>query len=1095
MMKRLNPLVLVVLVISAFLILPVAAGDQNVLPVQGSIAPLNVTIMDKNISAVQGSITPLNVTITDKNNSTVQGSTTPPKVAATGTNISAINGSAIPVQVGATGLTISDGLKITSSSGDTSTIITVSGSDIPSGGSITINVSSLHAYVASTAFTDANVQVWSNAVAAGWWGVMDADGINLTLMSAGGNTTSGESVFVTFTGASNPWVTDSGGNKTLPLTVTRTDTGETATINFMIETISGLKVMNGETIVSPYGTTSPVITVSGSDIPAGGIITIDLFYAKGLFASWTPTDANFAVSSNATAATWTAAVAGDSLILTSTGGPTLVGQAINVTFNGTAVNPWAVNTAGPITYPLAVTRSDGYDPVSFSISIDMIPPVSNGLNIANGAPITTTTGATSPVITITNQPIAQDSNITIFVPFLPSTIASYSFNDANVVISDTAANATWTRTVTGDRVILTSTGGPTAVGENVTVTFTGAANPWVVSLPVGMEYPYVTAVRGDELGSGYFTIAISTQDPTDLIIEGGAKINATSESTSPVITITGADIVPNGTISIDLTTLNNYVASGTLTNANVIVSDTAANATWTRNVSNSFGNTFLTLKSTGGRTVAGENITLTFTGSVNPWTANTNGEKTESIFVYRDDGAGSGFVNFVIETTPPPEFVVAANFTASPTSEMVPLTVTFMDSSQGNPTSWNWDFGDGSNSTLQNPVHTYTNIGFYTVTLTAANSFGPDTKTRWDYIAVVDGAIRKANATIEGLTVTNCNGPQTITVDTSILPATLLADGYVLEIQPPVDRGLKNITIYAQNGIGFGIIGNKIIGKPTSVHLETEEIAPSSGFSNYIGTNASFDYSIDSSSYPCGLLLTTKILEGVTAEHDFKFRWTAANNSAYPIGTAYTANMTRTSLPPDASVRVIMSINPGWNPSLLGGPGQVFIWGITEDGNAGQILPTQYLYNGTVNNLDYYVADPPSALSTFGLSSLTGTNNPFQIIAFVATQVISDSNNPAPAAAAGGGGGGPNTPQVVAPSVTSAPVQIKSEGTSIETAPMEAAPTPEPTILISSKSSMQTDVEMYGWLFGMIAQNPVTLVILGAAIAMVAYFGWWKRRL
>jgi hypothetical protein len=36
---------------------------------------------------------------------------------------------------------------------------------------------------------------------------------------------------------------------------------------------------------------------------------------------------------------------------------------------------------------------------------------------------------------------------------------------------------------------------------------------------------------------------------------------------------------------------------------------------------------------------------------------------------------------------------------------------------------------------------------------------------------------------------------------------------------------------------------------------------------------------------------------------------------------------------------------------------------------------------------------------------------------------------------------------------------------------------------------------MYGWLFGMIAQNPITLVILLAAIAMVAYFGWWKRRL
>jgi PKD repeat protein len=1071
-MKRVISPALAVFLILTFLILPVAAADHNESATRGFAASLKVATSFENTSAGNSPATPL-------------------KAATSDGNISANNRSPVPVHVAAAGLALTDGNKIILSNGETTAVITVSGADIPDGGTITINVSSLHAFVASNTFTDANVVVWSDAVAAGWWGVMDADGINLTLMSGGGNTTSGQSVFVTFTGSSNPWVDDSGGNQTLPLTVTRTDTGETATINFMIETVSGLKVTNGETIISPYGATSPVITVTGSDIPAGGTITIDLFYAKGLLASGTFTDANIGISSNATSATWTGSVTEDALTLTSTGGPTLKGETINVTFTGTATNPWIAYTGGPVIYPLTAARSDGYDPKSFSITMDMVSPVSTGLSIANGVPITTTLGATSPGITITDSPIAQDDNITIFVPFLSSIIASGNLNSTNVVIDDTAANATWTSVVTGDRVILTSAGGSTAVGETVNVTFTGAVNPWIVSIPVGVEYPYTTAVRGDELGAGYFTFTISTQDPTSLIITDGAKINATHGATSPVITVTGMEIVPEGTIIMDISGLNAFVAGGKFTTANLLVNDTAANATWTGAVDADR----LTLTSTGGPTKSDENVTVTFTGAVNPWIANTNGEQTVSLFASRIDGAGWGTFNFVIETSPPPEFVVAANFTASPTSEMVPLTVAFTDLSEGSPTSWTWDFGDGSNSTLRNPVHTYTTIGLYTVSLTAANSFGSDTKTRWDYIAVADGAIRQANATIEGLTVTNCKGPQTITVDPSILPATVLADGSILEIQPPSDSGLKNITIYAQNGIGFGISGNKIIGKPTSVHLETEAIAPPSGFSGYIGTNASFVYSIDSSSYPCGLILNTKILEGVTAEHDYKFRWTASNNSAYPIGTAYTANLTRINLPSDAVVKVLMSVNSDWNPSLLGGPGLVFIWGITEDGNAGQIFPTTYLHNDTVNNLDYYEADPPSGLSTFGLSSLTGTNNPFQIIAFVATQVISDSNNPAPAAAAGGGGGGPNTPQTVAPVVTSAPDQIQSAGTSMETAPMEAAPTPEPTILISSKSSVQTDVEMYGWLFGMIAQNPVTLVILGAAIAMVAYFGWWKRRL
>jgi len=39
---------------------------------------------------------------------------------------------------------------------------------------------------------------------------------------------------------------------------------------------------------------------------------------------------------------------------------------------------------------------------------------------------------------------------------------------------------------------------------------------------------------------------------------------------------------------------------------------------------------------------------------------------------------------------------------------------------------WNWDFGDGNNSTLQNPSNTYSAIGTYTITLLAATAFGCD---------------------------------------------------------------------------------------------------------------------------------------------------------------------------------------------------------------------------------------------------------------------------------------------------------------------------------------------------------------------------------
>ncbi|GAA4369507.1 hypothetical protein GCM10023185_43190 [Hymenobacter saemangeumensis] len=50
--------------------------------------------------------------------------------------------------------------------------------------------------------------------------------------------------------------------------------------------------------------------------------------------------------------------------------------------------------------------------------------------------------------------------------------------------------------------------------------------------------------------------------------------------------------------------------------------------------------------------------------------------------------------------------------------------VQFTDASQNLPTSWLWNFGDNTTSTLQNPNHCYTTPGTYTVTLTATNAAG-----------------------------------------------------------------------------------------------------------------------------------------------------------------------------------------------------------------------------------------------------------------------------------------------------------------------------------------------------------------------------------
>lgn len=67
-----------------------------------------------------------------------------------------------------------------------------------------------------------------------------------------------------------------------------------------------------------------------------------------------------------------------------------------------------------------------------------------------------------------------------------------------------------------------------------------------------------------------------------------------------------------------------------------------------------------------------------------------------------------------------------------------PLVSNFTDLST-NASSWFWDFGDGANSGLQNPSHSYNQTGDYTVCLTVTSEVGcSETECKTDYI-IVDG--------------------------------------------------------------------------------------------------------------------------------------------------------------------------------------------------------------------------------------------------------------------------------------------------------------------------------------------------------------------
>lgn len=80
---------------------------------------------------------------------------------------------------------------------------------------------------------------------------------------------------------------------------------------------------------------------------------------------------------------------------------------------------------------------------------------------------------------------------------------------------------------------------------------------------------------------------------------------------------------------------------------------------------------------------------------------------------------------------------VVSNFAATKTYGTAPYLATFNNLSIGEPDMWFWDFGDGTNSSFQNPTHLYANPGTYTVSLAISGPNGSNTITKTNYLTVV----------------------------------------------------------------------------------------------------------------------------------------------------------------------------------------------------------------------------------------------------------------------------------------------------------------------------------------------------------------------
>jgi PKD repeat protein len=99
-----------------------------------------------------------------------------------------------------------------------------------------------------------------------------------------------------------------------------------------------------------------------------------------------------------------------------------------------------------------------------------------------------------------------------------------------------------------------------------------------------------------------------------------------------------------------------------------------------------------------------------------------NGDSTKAYYLPGTIGWGSSFAGVAaMELT-------AITLTANPTNGVVPLTVNFtsagVDGAGNTVSNWNWTFGDGSTSAAQNPSHTYTTSGTFSLALLETNNNG-----------------------------------------------------------------------------------------------------------------------------------------------------------------------------------------------------------------------------------------------------------------------------------------------------------------------------------------------------------------------------------
>ena len=349
-----------------------------------------------------------------------------------------------------------------------------------------------------------------------------------------------------------------------------------------------------------------------------------------------------------------------------------------------------------------------------------------------------------------------------------------------------------------------------------------------------------------------------------------------------------------------------------------------------------------------------------------------------------------------------------ALFTANIIEGPAPLVVQFTDLSDSDPQSWNWDFGDGSNSTDRNPRHTYAN-GIYSVNLTVSNGAGPTTKIADTYITAYASKNTLVYGNTMGLTGTDVSSLN-ISEFTSY-GGTHSLYGNTLTLTYPAGSAFSQMTI---NMDSVDDSKGNISGSVKSILLESTSITgtlPSTGESEkhtlILHLNAV---------PPTGAEIHTTIIDGVDRESEKKFQTIASANGLLLLDTMYEL-VVSTNIPSSyiTSAEIVVEVPASWYNTY--GAKTVRMMRI-DNGGSVSILDTSF--SGFAGPNAIYTGRSPSGLSTFAITALQGsTASPSQS----STDSGSSSGDGAIPAGSKGAEKGPGQPDKENP-----PVQVPVQG-------------------------------------------------------------------